>query len=402
VSQFEGFALPKTVLVVEDNAINQMVMCALLSAAEVKVLVANNGVEAVQMEAEFKDIELILMDLHMPVLDGIQATELLRRRGCKLPVLAVTADITSEAKQRCAPLMQGFLMKPVQKLVLFEAMSRVWAASLSTKPRAAPVSYLPVAADIAVPSAAPVSLITASFPAFPLILLADDDRSSIMFAEHLLTTGIPNCEIVSVGDGTPAVAATLLKKFNIIFLDLRMPTLSGIDAAVQIRKDASNPNCKTPIICITGDDDTDTVNEIRMAGMNGVIGKPFLEGAFISAWKEHGCIHALAAEAPPTTVVVEIDLKITDALPAALVTTLRAMWKVDVQLLMQALNAAIATENWKAAHTAAHTIKGSSAQVGAVTVSRMAAVLQMCSVQSEAKEKASLLVEAISETSKRW
>jgi CheY-like chemotaxis protein len=400
VSQFEGFALPKTVLVVEDNAINQMVLCALLSAAEVKVLVANNGVEAVQMEAEFKDIELILMDLHMPVLDGIQATELLRRRGCKLPVLAVTADITSEAKQRCAPLMQGFLMKPVQKLVLFEAMSRVWAASLSNKPRAAPVSYPVVAADIAVPSAAPVGLITASFPAFPLILLADDDRSSIMFAEHLLRTGVPNCEIVSVGDGTPAVAATLLRKFNIIFLDLRMPALSGIDAALQIRGDASNPNCKTPIICITGDDDTDTVHEIRMAGMNGVIGKPFLEGAFISAWKEHGCIHALAAEAPPT-VVVEIDLKITESLPAALVTTLRAMWKVDVQLLMQALNAAIATESWKAAHTAAHTIKGSSAQVGAVTVSRMAAVLQMCSVQSEAKEKASLLLEAIAETSKR-
>ncbi len=399
VSQFEGsFSLPKTVLVVEDNAVNQMVMCALLSAAEVKVLVANNGVEAVQMEAECKDIELILMDLHMPVLDGIQAAELLRRRGCKLPILAVTADITSEAKLRCAPLMQGFLMKPVQKMVLFEAMSRVWSASLSTKPRAATASSL---AAVNVSAAAPAGLTDASFPAIPLILLADDAKTNIMFAEHLLKTGIPNCEIVSVEDGIPAVAATLVRKFDVIFLDLHMPGLSGIEAAVQIRGNASNPNYRTPIICITGDDDTDTVREINMAGMNGVIAKPFLEDAFLSAWNEHGRMCAPAAEVP-LTVAVEIDPKVTESLPVELVTRLRAVWKSDVQLLMQALIAAIATESWKAAHTAAHTIKGSSAQVGAVTVSRMAAVLQMCSLQSEAKQKASLLDEAIAETSKRW
>jgi PAS domain S-box-containing protein len=401
VSRFEGFALPKTVLVVEDNAINQMVMCALLSAADVKVLVANNGVEAVQMEAEFKDIELILMDLHMPVLDGIQATELLRRRGCKLPVLAVTADITSEAKQRCASLMQGFLMKPVQKMVLFEAMSRVWAASLSTKPRAVLDSSLSVTTAIPVSAAVRARLPYDSVPASPLILLADDAKTSIMFAEHLLKTGIPNCEIVSVCDGIPAVAATLLRKFSIIFLDLRMPELSGIEATAQIRGNPSNPNCETPIICITGDDDTDTSREIKMAGMNGVIAKPFLEDSFRIAWKEHGRVCASAAEVAPS-IVVEIDSKVIESLPVELVITLRAMWKDDVQLLMQVLGEAIATENWKAAHTATHTIKGSSAQVGAVTVSRMAAVLQTCSVQLEAKEKAVLLAEAIAETSKHW
>ena len=406
VSRREGFALPQTVLVVEDNAINQMVMCALLSAAEVKVLVANNGVEAVQMVAECKEIELILMDLHMPVLDGIQATELLRRRGCKLPVLAVTADVTSEAKQRCAALMQGFLMKPVQKMVLFEAMSRVWTASLSTNPRASSASSSLVAvADAAtLSSAAPAGLTQFFFPAIPLILLADDTKTNILFAEHLLKTVISNCEIVSVDDGIPAVAATLLRKFTMIFLDLRMPGLSGIDAAVQIRGDISNPNCKTPIICITGDDDADTVREIKLSGMNGVIAKPFVEDAFRSAWNEHGHIRAPApSEAgPPAVVVVEIDLKITESLPVELVTTLRAMWKADVLVLMQALNAAIAIESWNAAHMAAHTIKGSSAQVGAVTVSRLAAALQTCSVKLEAKEKASLLAEVIAETIKRF
>ena len=121
---------PIHVLVVEDNVMNQMVMRKLLSSSpNVSVVVVNNGEEA--LVALKKDVyDMVLMDLQMPVMDGYEATKIIRSGELgttimKIPIIAVTADAMQETKQRVLDLgMNDYMTKPVNKELLFEKMSQ--------------------------------------------------------------------------------------------------------------------------------------------------------------------------------------------------------------------------------------------------------------------------------------
>jgi CheY-like chemotaxis protein len=114
-------------LLVEDNVINQEVAVALLEDVRLCVDVANNGREALGM-AGGKSYALILMDMQMPEMDGLEATAALRAQPQfkDLPIVAMTANAFAEDGQRClAAGMNDFLSKPVDPNVLF-AMVLKW------------------------------------------------------------------------------------------------------------------------------------------------------------------------------------------------------------------------------------------------------------------------------------
>jgi len=105
-----------TVLLVEDNFINQGVAQAMLSKLGLKSQIANNGQEAVERASKY-DFDLVLMDCQMPVMDGYEATKAIRAlpdgRGAALPILALTANAMQDDRQKCLSAgMDGFLAKP--------------------------------------------------------------------------------------------------------------------------------------------------------------------------------------------------------------------------------------------------------------------------------------------------
>lgn len=116
---------PKKILIVEDNKMNQLVARKLLAKRwpELDILIANNGQEAVDLVSE--DIDVILMDLHMPVLDGYGATKVIREnpnpRINSLPILAMTADaqIQDGTKIKTHKL-DGYIVKPFDPGILYE------------------------------------------------------------------------------------------------------------------------------------------------------------------------------------------------------------------------------------------------------------------------------------------
>ena len=114
------------VLVVEDNLVNQMVVCNFLKLADIEPVVANNGREALdRLEAESYDA--VLMDVNMPVMGGIEATKCIRAREefARLPIIALTAGVTPEEREKCLSSgMDDFLTKPVRPDVLIEALRR--------------------------------------------------------------------------------------------------------------------------------------------------------------------------------------------------------------------------------------------------------------------------------------
>jgi two-component system, sensor histidine kinase and response regulator len=112
------------ILLVEDNAVNQMVASALLKRRQFEVVVANNGREGVTAFGDGR-FDAILMDIQMPEMDGFEALiairDLERRTGGYTPVVALTAHAMKEDRERClAAGMDAYLSKPIEAARLFE------------------------------------------------------------------------------------------------------------------------------------------------------------------------------------------------------------------------------------------------------------------------------------------
>ena len=129
------------ILLVEDNAINVTLACTLLQRRGVGVTVADNGQIALdRLDADPDGFDIVLMDLQMPVLDGLEATRKLRQdpRFDHLPVIAMTANAMAEDRQRCADVgMQDFLAKPIDIEQFFAVISR-WQTHV---PQAEPIVH---------------------------------------------------------------------------------------------------------------------------------------------------------------------------------------------------------------------------------------------------------------------
>jgi signal transduction histidine kinase/CheY-like chemotaxis protein len=126
------------VLLVEDNAVNRKVAVRLLEKQGHTVVTANNGREALEvLEGLNWKIDLILMDVQMPEMDGYQATAAIREHesqaGGHLPIVAMTAHALDRDRERClAAGMDSYLTKPIQLDKLFDLLDRVATTGLVT------------------------------------------------------------------------------------------------------------------------------------------------------------------------------------------------------------------------------------------------------------------------------
>ena len=119
-------------LLAEDNELNREVVCGLLATQGLEADLAHNGQMAVAMIAAAHDAgkpyELVLMDIQMPVMDGLTALARLRDdpRNATLPVVAVTANVMDEERERCLNAgMNGFIGKPIEPEVLWRTLSQL-------------------------------------------------------------------------------------------------------------------------------------------------------------------------------------------------------------------------------------------------------------------------------------
>ena len=103
------------VLLAEDNADNQNLVKMYLTKMGVQVSVANNGQEAVQLATE-EVFNLILMDMQMPIMDGVEATKLIHGSGNEAPIVMLTANVMKDDMQQCRRVgCNGFLTKPIER-----------------------------------------------------------------------------------------------------------------------------------------------------------------------------------------------------------------------------------------------------------------------------------------------
>ncbi len=116
------------ILLVEDNLINQRLTKLILEKANFKVITANNGQEAVDKYKSLSNIKLILMDIQMPVLDGLSATQVIRYHEAennlnRMPIIALTAHAMQGDKEKCINAgCDNYLSKPIMMEVLIKTI----------------------------------------------------------------------------------------------------------------------------------------------------------------------------------------------------------------------------------------------------------------------------------------
>lgn len=116
-----------SVLVVEDNPTNQMVIKLILTRQGHEVFIASNGAEAIGFIEQGSDaIDIILMDVSMPVMDGLTTTKYMRDANIQTPIVALTAHTSVEDRFSCLDVgMNDFVTKPVRTKEITEAIDRL-------------------------------------------------------------------------------------------------------------------------------------------------------------------------------------------------------------------------------------------------------------------------------------
>ncbi len=113
------------ILVVEDTKTNQMVIQLLLNKLGYDVTIAENGLQAVELLEKNHVFDLVLMDISMPIMDGIAATKILRDKHIEIPIIALTAHTAGSDKQNCIDAgMNDIVLKPIRSKDIMEVVKR--------------------------------------------------------------------------------------------------------------------------------------------------------------------------------------------------------------------------------------------------------------------------------------
>jgi hypothetical protein len=146
-----GLGRPLRVLIVDDNATNRVVAAKMLKEFEVQIQTAGDGVEAITAARQF-GFDVILMDVRMPEMDGLEATRELRTRGdrpLQTPIIAFTANAFADDIAACREAgMNDFVVKPARKKAVVEAILRVLSAPAGRQQAPAWVAAPPLSPEV--------------------------------------------------------------------------------------------------------------------------------------------------------------------------------------------------------------------------------------------------------------
>jgi len=252
------------VLVVDDNRTNRRILEGMLGRWEMKSSSVQDGEEALAKLSEAREagepFALILMDMHMPKMDGFELIEEIRQGPH--PSTAMIMMLTSAGHRgdaaRCQELgVAAYLLKPIRQSELREAIARVLGAREQKG---------------AIPLITRYSLHDAREPAASLrILLAEDNAVNQRLASRLLEKR--GHSVVVAGNGREALEALEKHHFDLVFMDVQMPVMDGFEATAAIRKKEGG-GVHLPIVALTAHAMKGDREKCLAGGMDEYLTKP--------------------------------------------------------------------------------------------------------------------------------
>ncbi len=376
----------RRVILVEDNPTNRSILEMQLKAVEMDVATADHGATALElMRAAARagtPFDVAVIDMKMPIMDGLTMAATLRDEPQLAPVRMVM--LTSLASGNEAQLayengVDQYLTKPVRQSELLEALAKV----LSRCEPAAP------------------SAMTVATGHRATVLVAEDNRVNQEVARAMLRD--LGCEIRLADNGREALNALRSQAFDVVFMDCQMPEMDGFEAVRRFRA-ATQADFETaldvPIVALTANALAGDQERCLAAGFDEYLAKPFKQqqiDALLAHWtrpegrNRRSAPHDAAASRtqPPLPETAGggeqvLDMTVIDRIremeqrgAARLLERLIETYAATATKLMADAERALAQGDGTALRHAAHTLRSSSANVGAATLSQRFAALEL-------------------------
>ncbi len=266
---WENLDLVKNVLIVDDNDNNRVILRQMLLLKQINSEEAQNGFEALQLLAQGKRFDVIMMDYHMPYMDGLETIRKIRNSFNKLPeeqpvILLHSSSDDGTIIKGCEELMVNQrLVKPIKMQDMYDTLSR-----LHRKTETAPV------VSETAPAAEP-----AHEKEVIRVLIAEDNPVNMLLAKTIIRRAAPNAVIIEAINGNEALNFCRTDMPDIVFMDVQMPEMNGYEATQKIRE--LQQEVHIPIIAVTAGNLKGEKEKCLEAGMDDFIAKPFVEEAII-------------------------------------------------------------------------------------------------------------------------
>lgn len=251
------------VLVIDDNRTNRMILERELTYWGMRPVAAANAVEAMDALSRAQEINnpfrLILTDACMPDMDGFELVERIREQPglAQVTIMMLSSSGMRGDVVRCRELqVAAYLTKPVSQRELYDAVAMVLSDSVSPGSQPAVVTR---------------HSLRESRPSLR-ILLAEDNAVNQKLAVRLLEKR--GHSITVTNDGREALEALEKNTFDLILMDVQMPVVDGLEAAIMIRTKEKATGERIPIIAMTAHAMKEDREKCLAAGMDGYITKP--------------------------------------------------------------------------------------------------------------------------------
>jgi signal transduction histidine kinase/CheY-like chemotaxis protein/ligand-binding sensor domain-containing protein len=243
----------KHILVVDDNKTNRDILEEQLKQWNFIPVMAASGMGALKALEKNANIDLIISDMNMPELDGVELARKIRGHS-QVPIILLTS-MGNEQSRNNAHLFNVALTKPTKHQLLYKHIIEQLKISNDVKTEVLPVKT-PFSEDFA--RVHPMT-----------ILIAEDNAINQKLAKYILNKMGYKPDIVE--NGHEAINATVNKKYDLILMDVQMPEMDGLEATRFIRQ---NMEHQPAIIAMTANAMVEDREECLAAGMNGYLSKP--------------------------------------------------------------------------------------------------------------------------------
>ena len=244
----------KTVLLVDDNETNRVILKAQLEQWQLKPIVAHSGQQALEFIGLGMSFDLVITDRQMPQMDGIELARRLKAIKAQLPIILLSS-VGDESRKTHTDLFSAILTKPVHQQQLAQIVQQVLKVQPSPALLVAPRTE---------------SVYNPNFAQnHPLrILVAEDNLINVKLLVRLLNKLGYSPAVANNGK---EVLTSLPEGFDLIFMDVQMPEMDGLEATRLIRRQAI---AQPWIIALTANAMQEDRNICLEAGMNEYLSKP--------------------------------------------------------------------------------------------------------------------------------
>ncbi len=371
------------ILVVDDYEANRRVFEGQLRAFGMQVESVSGGKEALESlhkaTEEGNEFDIILTDQNMPEMDGYTLTRLIKKdRQISSSVVVVTSSGHRGNGQTFKEAgASGYLVKPVDRNTLHDLLAKVLGIR--------GISDAPFITQNLLDHEFREAKELSSTHFSGKVLVAEDTQANVVVIRTLLyRLGL---SVVIANDGKEAVDLHQNEDFDLIFMDLRMPHMDGIEATKIIRKREQSTGDHVPIIALTADVVPQTKRDTRAAGIDSFVIKPFNREEIIAMLSEylpdHGRVNTVSGKEPSTSSVQRGQEHEKNSISPDQISRMKMELEEDFETFMEAylsgtresialMRSSLLSEDFESLQRAAHSIKSSSLNAGAVEVSERA------------------------------